>query len=278
MSHHCKFITVIVLGLVACSLSGWFSAFPSVAQAQQAQRRKVRGRQTQAPTRSKHYERHTYKAKDGTSIDYWLMSPAEVQSGQKYPLVLALHGRGGTTTAATVLGSEKYRRQFPCFVIAPVSTRQGVWARARKTIGSGNRKKAGKEMLPAAIEALESLLEKYPIDRDRIYVTGQSMGGFGTFGALVQRPDLFAAGIPVAGGWAVRDAEKIKDTPLWVFHGDKDNVVPTELSRNMVEAIRKAGGHPKYTEFAGVGHNSWSRAYASPRTWDWLFAQKRQPR
>ena len=81
-----------------------------------------------------------------------------------------------------------------------------------------------------------------------------------------------------AGGWAVRDAGKIKDIPLWVFHGDKDNVVPTELSRNMVEAIRKAGGGPKYTEFSGIGHNSWSRAYASPKTWKWLFARKRRPR
>ena len=278
MNRHCKFIKIIVVGLVGCSLSGSFSDFPSIAEAQQGRRRQARGRQTQAPTRSKHYEHHTYKAKDGTSIDYWLMTPAEIESGHKYPLVLALHGRGGTTTAATVLGSDKYRRQFPCFVMAPASTREGVWARARKTPDNRRRRKAGKEMLPAAIEALESLLEKYPIDRDRIYVTGQSMGGFGTFGALVQRPDLFAAGIPVAGGWAVRDAAKIKNIPIWVFHGDKDNVVPTELSRNMVEAIRKAGGDPKYTEFAGVGHNSWSRTYASPRTWEWLFAQKRQPR
>ncbi len=101
------------------------------------------------------------------------------------------------------------------------------------------------------------------------------MGGAGTFGAMSLRPDIFAAAIPVAGGWDPKDAGKMNNIAIWVFHGDKDKVVPTDYSRTMVEAIKKAGGSPKYTEYEGVGHNSWSKAYASPETWEWLFQQKR---
>ena len=130
-------------------------------------------------------------------------------------------------------------------------------------------------MLPAALEAMDAFIEKHPIDPDRVYVTGQSMGGAGTFGAMFLRPNVFAAAIPVCGGWVPKDAGKMKNIATWVFHGDNDKVVPTDYIRNMVEAIKKSGGSPKYTEYEGVGHNSWSKAYASPATWKWLFQQTR---
>ena len=130
-------------------------------------------------------------------------------------------------------------------------------------------------MLPSALEAMAAFIEKHPIDPDRVYVTGQSMGGAGTFGAMFLRPDAFAAAIPVAGRWDPKDAGKMKNIAIGVFHGDQDKVVPTDYSRAMVDAIRKAGGSPKYTEYEGVGHNSWSETYASPETWKWLFQQER---
>ena len=228
-----------------------------------------------APTGNKHYGKHTFKAKDGTAIDYWIMSPAKIEGGRQYPLVLALHGRGGSTVAATELGSSAIREQFPCFVMAPASTADGHWARP-PGFGKNRRKnKNTKAMLPAALEAMDAFIENHPIDPDTVYVTGQSMGGAGTFGAMTLHPDVFAAAIPVAGGWDPKDAGKMKNIAIWVFHGDKDKVVPTDYSRTMVEAIKKAGGSPKYTEYEGVGHNSWSKAYASPETWEWLFQQKR---
>jgi predicted peptidase len=153
-----------------------------------------------------------------------------------------------------------------------VDSSVGNWALPR-----GFDKKERRAMLPAALEAMDELVEKHPIDLDRIYVTGQSMGGAGTFGAISSRPDTFAAAIPVAGGWDPKDADKIKHIAIWAFHGDKDKTVPTDYSRVMVEAIRNAGGSPKYTEYEGVRHNSWSKAYASPETWNWLFMQKRNP-
>lgn len=226
---------------------------------------------SKAPTGNKHFVKSTFKAGDGTGIDYWFMAPAKIDEGKKYPLVLALHGRGGNTTAATVLGSDGSREQYPCFVMAPASTKAGNWA----VPGDVGKRKV-KAMLPAALEAMDAFIEKHPIDADRVYVTGQSMGGYGTFGAIAHRPDAFAAAIPVCGGWDAKDAGKMKHIAIWVFHGDKDKTVPTERSRIMVEALKAAGGSPKYTEYKGIGHNSWTKAYASPETWKWLFSQKRK--
>ena len=160
--------------------------------------------------------------------------------------------------------------------MAPASTADGHWARPATGFGKTRRKgKNTKAMLPAALEAMDSFIEKHTIDSERVYETGQSMGGAGTFGAMFVRPNIYAAAIPVCGGWEPKDADKMKDIAIWIFHGDKDKVVPTDYSRNMVEAIKKAGGSPKYTEYEGVGHNSWSQTYASPETWEWLFQQKR---
>ncbi len=254
-------ITSIILAIV-CLVSS-----PSYAQRAKAK----------VPTGNKHYVKHTFKAKDGTVINYWFMSPAKIHEGRKYPLVLALHGRGGSTMAATELGSDTLRNTFPCFVIAPASTAGGHWALPPGFGKNTKKMKNTKAMLPAALQAMDVLIKKHPIDSDRVYVTGQSMGGAGTFGAMSLRPDAFAAAIPIAGGWDPKDANKMKHIPIWVFHGDKDKTVPTDYSRTMVAAIKKAGGSPKYTEYEGVGHNSRSKAYAAPETWNWLFKQKRDP-
>ena len=130
-------------------------------------------------------------------------------------------------------------------------------------------------MLPIALEAMDAFMKSHPVDRNRVYVTGQSMGGIGTFGALALRADTFAAAIPIAGGWDPKDAGKMKNVPIWVFHGDQDKRVPTQYSRDMVDAITKAGGKPKYTEYEGVGHDSWTTTYSAAETWDWLFKQNR---
>ncbi len=228
-----------------------------------------------APTRIEHYVKHTFKSKDGSSIDSWIMAPAKIEKGRLYSLVLSLHGRGGNTDAATKLGSDTFREKFPCFVMAPASTTNGHWTRPDGFSKSRKKGQGTKAMLPIALEAMDELIEQHPIDPNRIYVTGQSMGGTGTFGAVFIRPKFFAAAIPVAGGWNPKDADKMKHTPLWAFHGDSDQVVPTGYSRNIVAAISKAGGSPKYTEYKGVAHNSWSQTYASPKTWEWLFKQQR---
>jgi predicted peptidase len=227
------------------------------------------------PTNNRNYVKDSFTAKDGISIDYWVMTPEKIEQGRTYPLVLALHGRGDSTVAATELGSHALRKAFPCFVIAPFSTAEGNWA-LPADFGKIKKNTKAIAMLPAALEAMDAFMDSQPINRDRVYVTGHSMGGVGTFGALTLRPDTFAAAIPVAGGWNPKDAGKMKKVAMWVFHGDQDKAVPTRLSRNMVDAIRKAGGMPKYTEYKGVGHDSWTRTYSASETWNWLFKQKRK--
>jgi dienelactone hydrolase len=110
---------------------------------------------------------------------------------------------------------------------------------------------------------------------DRVYVTGISMGGFATWETLIRYPEKFAAAIPVCGGGDVSHADRIKNIPIWAFHGANDSTVPVQCSRSMVEMIERAGGHPRYTEYPGVGHNSWDCAYAEPELLSWLFSQKR---
>jgi predicted peptidase len=162
------------------------------------------------------------------------------------------------------------RKKYRCFVMAPAVSRSAVWS-----LPKGFQKLRGAQRLPVVLEALDAVLQEHPVDPARVYVTGQSMGGFGTFGAIAVSPQTFAAAMPVCGGWDTADAEKMKSVPLWVFHGEADGTVPADRSRRMVEAIKQAGGSPEYTEYPGVGHNSWSKTYASPLTWEWLFDQRR---
>jgi predicted peptidase len=101
------------------------------------------------------------------------------------------------------------------------------------------------------------------------------MGGYGTWDLAARRPELFAAAVPICGGGDVKMADKLAKVPIWVFHGDKDGAVPVERSREMIAAIEKAGGKPKYTEYKGVGHDSWTATYRDPKVIAWLFEQKR---
>ena len=236
-----------------------------------------RNRQPKTPMSSaaaKLYEKREFEGKDGRKLTYYVMKPKDYDSSKKYPLVLCLHGRGGRTVAANVLAKSDMREKHPCFVLAPTSPRPNWWSVPPSRSGE----RTGKPTLPLVLAAAKDLEEEFSIDPDRIYVTGQSMGGFGSFGAIVAEPDRFAAAVPIAGGWDPKAAEKIKDVSLWVFHGEKDPTVKVELSRNMVEAIRKAGGEPKYTEYEGVKHNSWTRTYANKKMWEWMFAQRRSPK
>jgi predicted peptidase len=108
-----------------------------------------------------------------------------------------------------------------------------------------------------------------------VYLTGISMGGYGSWDLAARMPEWFAAVIPICGGGDETTAPKLKGLPIWCFHGAADKAVPVERSRTMVEAVKAAGGTVQYTEYEGVGHDSWSPAYRDPATLDWLFRQRR---
>ena len=117
----------------------------------------------------------------------------------------------------------------------------------------------------------------YSVDARRVYLTGLSMGGYGTWELAARQPQRFAAVVPICGGGDERQASRLSALPIWAFHGAADNVVFPIRSQKMVDAIRAAGGKIQYTQYPGVGHNSWNQAYRSDELLKWLFAQRRKP-
>ena len=122
---------------------------------------------------------------------------------------------------------------------------------------------------------VNEVIAQHSADKDRVYLTGLSQGGFGTWATAAAYPKKFAAIAPVCGGGKVEWAKQYGKLPIWNFHGDADFVVPPRLSRIMVQAIKKAGGNVKYTEYPGVGHNSWNKAYDDPKLYEWFLSHKR---
>ncbi|MFM1558986.1 MAG: prolyl oligopeptidase family serine peptidase [Roseibacillus sp.] len=203
---------------------------------------------------------------EGHNLKYRIYGERKLRrsKGEGYPLVVYLHGMGGDVmsspepwSANSFTKASNYRKR-PCFVIAPQNPDQKGW----------NGSKAD-----SVIEIVEEMIKKLPVDPKRIYLTGYSMGGYGTFHLLAQEPKLFSAGIPVAGGGnpgAVRDYKKVA---LWVFHGAKDPVVPVSQSQAMVEALKKARSEVKYTEFPDADHGIAGNVYNDEKVHEWLFEQ-----
>jgi poly(3-hydroxybutyrate) depolymerase len=149
------------------------------------------------------------------------------------------------------------------------------WANIDWSAKKGGMGKEPATPLRLALEVVSGLQKEFSIDDKRLYLTGLSMGGYGTWDAISRYPKLFAAAVPICGGGDESAAASIKDIPIWCFHGGADPTVPTQRSRDMIKAIKDAGGNPKYTEYPGVGHNSWDKAYSEPELAKWLFAQKK---
>lgn len=218
------------------------------------------------------FESLAFRGSDGVELAYRWMKPENGEPGKRYPLVVCLHGVGRSSVAPAVLADDAMRKQYPCFILYPDAAGEG-WA----TTELLSRLKGRKEMLPTVVELIRSLEMTEAVDPSRIYVTGQSMGGVGTWGAAARYPDVFAAAVPVCGAWDVADAPKMTRVPIWAFHGEQDGTVPVKFSRELTAAVNQAGGTAKYTEYPGVGHGSWGPAYAEAELWKWLFAQRKSP-
>jgi len=209
------------------------------------------------------------KGPDGGSIRYLLYVPDDYAKRDKpWPLVLFLHGageRGANLDLVKKHGPPKLiaaGKAFPFLCVSPQCPKSGWWDR------------------PAQIAALVALLDHLQatlnVDVDRVYLTGLSMGGFGTWALAMAHPGRFAALAPICGKGAPSKADRIAHIPTWVFHGAKDPVVPVRFSEEMVEALKKAGGQPKFTVYPGAKHDSWTQTYANPDFWKWLLAQRRK--
>lgn len=228
------------------------------------------------------YEARTFKGSTG-ELNYRLLKPKDYDPSKKYPLVIFFHGageRGSDNAKQLVHGAKDFasdanREKYPCFVIAPQCPDGQQWVNVPWSDDKHTMPKEPSKPMALALELLDTFPKEFSIDTNRIYATGLSMGGFGTWDIIQRRPEFFAAAAPICGGGDVAGAKSLVKLPIWVFHGDSDGAVKTQRSRDMVAALKAAGGSPKYTEYEKTGHDSWSPTYRDPKFMEWLFSQKK---
>jgi predicted peptidase len=236
----------------------------------------------------------------GVTMGYRLFVPEGYDSTKSYPLVLFLHGAGESgsdnelhltsSQGATVWAKPREQERHPCFVLAPqnpkdpAATAPGDFGRMGWTTLMSKWFSAPFDSEPAlqtAFAVLQQVMADYNVDRNRVYATGLSMGGFGVFAMIVDHPDTFAAVVGICGGLDPTKAAVLANKPIWVFHSAEDPIVDIRFSRASVQALRDAGGSPRYTEYgketyiAPTAHQSWVPTYASSEMRDWLFEQSK---
>lgn len=232
------------------------------------------------------YEARVFENATGEKLNYRLMLPNgyDAKGTAKYPLVLFLHGAGerGADNKKTLIhatgdfAKAENREKYPAFVLVPQCPDGKRWVEVDWTLDSHTQLPEDSATIKLVLELIASLQKEYRIDQQRQYVTGLSMGGYGAWDLITRHPEMWAAAVPVCGGGDEAVAAKSVKVPVWAFHGDQDTVVKPHRSRKMIEALKKAGGEPRYTEYPGVGHNSWAPAYSDPKMIEWMFAQKKQ--
>ena len=193
---------------------------------------------------------------------YLAYVPADYQkTKEKYPLVLFLHGSGERGTDIEKVKKHgppmliEKGKQFPFIIVSPQCAPGKSW---------------DSELL---INLLDSVMKKYRVDASRVYLTGLSMGGYGAWQFAIDYPERFAAVVPISGGGEPGDVWKLKNIPVWAFHGANDDVVPLKEDANMVDALKDCGGNVKFTVYPELGHNAWATTYNNPEVYDWLLKQ-----
>jgi predicted peptidase len=223
---------------------------------------------------------------DGRDVAYQVFVPRHWSPDREWPVVLFLHGsgeRGSDNQAQLKQGLPPWLKEhgdgFPAVVVAPQAPEGTIWDGAQEQ---------------AALAAMEDSVQAYHGDRSRLYITGLSMGGYGAWQFAVDHPGLFAAAAVVCGAVRAPDdmpelvvhgtpaggnpyqwvAARVKPMPVWIFHGEVDDVVPPSEARNMYAALLKAGDDVRYTQFPGVNHGSWVPAYATAELWPWMLSHQ----
>jgi poly(3-hydroxybutyrate) depolymerase len=228
------------------------------------------------------------------SMPYQLFRPSNYTTTIKYPLVLFLHGAGQAGTngdygtlvygAPTLFADDTNQAKHPCVIVAPQCP-GGSWmwvnwgwgeqnCACRISVTGSPPGVAIFEPLKMAMDIVDTIIKKNSIDTTRIYVTGLSMGGWGTWDAITRFPNKFAAGVPICGGGDSSKAYRIVQgrVGVWAFHSQDDGTVPFSNSVCMIDAMTRAGGAPRHTWYSNLGHNSWDAAYSTPGLTDWVFS------
>lgn len=221
---------------------------------------------TVSPTPGKQVHQ-SFQTSDDATVQYLLYLPKEHAPGEKYPLLLFLHGRGesyGPLDLVAKWGPPRMAARgdhFPMIVVSPQCPALDHW-------GSEPQQRRVNELL-------DLMIEKHDADPQRMYVTGLSMGGTASWKMAAAKPARFAASAPLCGLLDASDAEHLKHVPVWVFHGDLDSALPIADSEASVKAVKKVGGTKiRFTSMENFGHNVWCAAYASPELYKWMLRQK----
>ncbi len=210
------------------------------------------------------YENRYYQG-----MRYGLFIPPSYDPTQSYPFIISLHGSTDTVSWDLSWYHDPIQATDPCFVITPKSlVANNGWGNSWMSTYSTDLRKT--------MDVVDSLMTEFNIDTTRLYIYGTSMGGFGVYSALANEPGRFAGAFSICGGGNPEKASRIMQTPLWIFHGSDDPVVPVGYSRDMYQAILQAGGtQVRYTEYPGVGHAAWTPAWQELTLESWLLAQQK---
>ena len=211
-----------------------------------------------------------YSISKGIELKYLFYLPDDYDSSTvSYPLVLFLHGaeeRGTDIEKVKIHGITKHISQgqnFPFITIAPQCSKSSRWTDPKIVL--------------ALTKLIEQTISDYRVDSERVYATGISMGGYGTFAIAIERPDLFSAIIPICGGVSLDRIHNLKEMPVWIFHGNADQVVPVENSIKAHNELILINDQVKLTIYPGVGHDSWTETYANEAVYAWLLNQRKSP-
>lgn len=233
------------------------------------------------------FSENLYVSQKGDTLPYQQLQPPTIETNTKYPLVLFLHGageRGNCNKAQLQHGANMFtnpvnQERYPTFALFPQCPTNAYWA----PINTNGIKDENffpynapiTPILQAVKELLDTFIENNPIDPNRIYIMGLSMGAMGTFDMVCRYPHLFTAAIPICGGVNTQRLQDIETTTAFrIYHGDADPVVPVQFSRDAYTTLKAKGADVQYIEFPGVDHNSWTPAFNKDDFMEWLFMER----
>lgn len=234
------------------------------------------------------YQKKQFISSEGSVLPYRILFPENYEKSKKYPLILVLHGageRGNDNEMQLIHGGKLFldsavRKKYPAIVVFPQCPLESYWSSVQI-----NRNVTPLELdfdytrpitvpLKDAIALVRQLMSEDAVNSKKVYITGLSMGGMGTFEAVHRCSRMFAAALPICGGGDTVNYKKVK-TPFWIFHGTDDSVVDVKYSEVMVDRLKDIKVKVRYTEYPGVNHNSWVNAFAEPDFLPWMFSKRK---
>lgn len=216
------------------------------------------------------YERHYhFDWRFPFVMSYFLMVPENYQPEKHtYPVVMMLHGDGRRVNGGKFLAQPVMRENFPFFVVIPIMPFGYTWAYPQSLT-------LRPQALPLAMSTLRSVIRRYGINKNQVYITGLSLGGIGTYAAITRYHDIFAAAAPTDGFWDPAYLSTMDDVQIWIFHGTKDVVMPVQNARMIANNLKQSGHDVRYTEYSNYGHGVHIPTYENPEFWTWLISQSK---